>query len=211
MSLANSQMAAPVQNVYNNPQYVTPMNQPQIINQQYQQFSQTPNGVPFNGLPQQNMLQNGQQFPQQQQIMNQGKFVQQQQSIMNQTPFGQPPNNQGLYGQPLQQLPQFGQQQQYGQPLQQQQYIQQQQYGQPLQQQQFINQPQIINQQNPQQIVIPGNNIQPMGNSQNIQSFSIQQSQLLGNSSQNLNYNAIPVQQKPQNLSASCPANQNFQ
>ena len=250
MSLANSQMAAPVQNIYNNPQYVTPMNQPQIINQQYQQFSQTPNGVPFNGLPQQNMLQNGQQFPQQQQIMNQGQLVQQQQTIINQTPFAQPPNNQGLYGQPLQQLPQLGQQQQYGQPLQQQQYIQQQQYGQlpqqqqygqppqlqqfvqqqqygqpsqqlqfaqqqqygqPLQQQQFINQPQIINQQNPQQIVIPGNNIQPMGNSQNIQSFSIQQSQLLGNSSQNLNYNAIPVQQKPQNLSASCPANQNFQ
>lgn len=118
MSLANSQKAAPAQNVYNNPQYVTPMNQTQIINQQYQQnqpFAQTPNGAPFNGLPQQNMLQNGLQFPQQQQIMNRGQFVQQQ-TIMNQTPFGQPPNNQGLFGQPQQQqfvqLPSYEQQQQ---------------------------------------------------------------------------------------------------
>lgn len=59
MSLANSQIAYPAQNVYNNnPKYVNPMNQPQIINRLYQQnqkLAQTQNKVPFNGLPQQNM------------------------------------------------------------------------------------------------------------------------------------------------------------
>ena len=50
VSLANSQMAAPAQNVYNNnPQYVTPMNQSQIINQQYQQNQMPSYHIAFPG------------------------------------------------------------------------------------------------------------------------------------------------------------------